>query len=143
MLISENSRVEHHFVVISSNTYSTVQTSAFSFRFCSGNWLSKSLKSKTEAIQWCTVELVDSGRGCLEVQQSRAVTETLVIKLELWWLVRVLHRTHTQTDTDTMTNIKGDEINWGFPLFYWQKKQGLFQNPHEKFSRTFSKPVNV
>ena len=32
----------------------------------------------------------------------------------------------------------------GFPLFYWQKKNpGLFQDPQEKFSRTFSEPANV
>ena len=34
----------------------------------------------------------------------------------------------------------------GFPLFYWQKIQDFsrtFQDPHEKFFRTFSEPANV
>jgi len=29
-----------------------------------------------------------------------------------------------------------------FPLFYWQKSR-TFQDPHEKFSRTFSEPTNA
>ena len=41
---------------------------------------------------------------------------------------------HNDTDITTQT---------GFPLFYWQKNPELFQDPREKFSRTFSWPANV
>ena len=59
---------------------------------------------------------------------------------------RMFVRATNDVEKRTKTFKTSRQLYTGFPLFYWQKIQDFsrtFQDPHEKFSRTFSEPANV
>jgi len=77
-------------------------------------------------------------------RKNKNATNTLHKKLSNTDIVltRKLRTQRVSAQVDSLANI----LTSGFSLFYCQKIQDFsrtFQDPHEKFSSTFSEPANV